>query len=76
MGIGGNEHAVEMELKELLFVGADRSGDSCGDDRGPQVCGRLDGTGSASNKELVIDVRRRKGVQGEARIASQIRSFR
>ena len=76
MTVGCNEHTVEMELKELLLVGADGSRHSSRDDRGLQVCGRLDGTSSAANKELVVDIRRRKRMQGEARIAPQIRTLR
>ena len=65
-----------MELKELLLIGTNGGWYGRRDDRCLQVCGRLDGFCSAVDKKLVVNVLRGEGMQGEARIAPNIRTLR
>jgi hypothetical protein len=69
MRVVREEHSVNMELKEVLLVGADCGGQGGRDDRRPQVPGRLYAFGTTSDEELVIDVLRRERVKSETWIA-------
>ena len=70
--VGRNEHAVDVKLKQLLFVGPHSGGKGRGDDRGLQVRGRLDGLCSTPDEELVVDVLWGERMKGEAGIAPEI----
>jgi hypothetical protein len=69
-GVGRNQYTVNMELEELLLVGPNCGGRGRRDNRGLQVLGRLNGLGSTSHEELVIDILGRERMEGEARIAA------
>ena len=76
MRVGRNQRAVDVEVKELLFVGTYHGREGRRDDRRPQIRGRLEGIRAASNEEFVVNVLRREGVQGEARVAAKVCTLR
>ncbi len=76
MRVVRNQHAVNVELKELFLICAD-CGRHCGrDDRCFQITRRLYGLCVAPNKELVVNVRRGEGVQRKTGIAPKIATLR
>jgi hypothetical protein len=75
MAVGGNQHAVDMQVKELLLVGADGGGDRRRHDGGLQLWGRLGGLGPTANEEFVVNVLRGKGVEGEPGVTAQVRTL-
>jgi hypothetical protein len=76
MCVGRDKHAVDLKLKELFFISAYRRWSSCGDNRSFQSRCRLNRFRSTADEELVVDVLGRKGMKGEAGIASKVRSLR
>ena len=75
MCVSGHHDAVNVELKELLLAGTDGRGKGSHNNRRTQsLCG-VGRFCAASNKELVVDVSRTEGLEGEARIAPKIRAF-
>jgi hypothetical protein len=65
-----------MEMKELLLIGADRRRNGGRDDCSFQISRRLRRLGMAPNEELVVNIRRREGVERKTGVAPKIRSFR
>jgi hypothetical protein len=64
-----------VELKELLLAGAHGGGKGGSNDRRLEIRHRLCRFRAAPNEELVVNVRRREGVQSETRIAPKIGTF-
>ena len=73
--VGGHQDAVDVELKELFLIGADDGGNSGRDDGGLEIGRGLRRLCTAPNEELIVDVRRAKGVKSETGIASKISAF-
>src|SRR5439155_27084798 len=56
MGVGGEKHAIDVQLEQLLLVPPDSRGEGGRDDGLPQFLGWIDGLRSPSYEELVVDI--------------------
>ena len=72
LGVGGEKHTVDVQLKQLFVVSANARWQGRGDDRGLQVPRGIDRLCSTPHEELVVDIFWRKSVKSEPGIAAQI----
>jgi hypothetical protein len=61
-----------VKLEQLFIVPAHGRGESRGDDGALEVLARVNGFCPTAHEELVIDVRRREGMEGEARVPTKV----